>query len=103
MNDELVHVTLDQKVFNIVHTVDSKSAVGPDEFSGAFYKVCWNIIKQDFTNVIAAFFNGHSLPKIWTSALIVVIRKVENPKSLNDMPISLYNLLCRSHLKDFTK
>ncbi|XP_026378015.1 uncharacterized protein LOC113272387 [Papaver somniferum] len=36
----------------VVFDMDGDSAPGPDSVSGMFYKACWDIIQQDFINVI---------------------------------------------------
>lgn len=38
-------------------------AAGPDGFGGIFFVHCWNIIKDDLTSAVQAFFNGSNLPK----------------------------------------
>lgn len=36
-----------------------------------FYKHCWEIIKNELVGAIHAFFRGQSIPKSWTSTLIM--------------------------------
>jgi hypothetical protein len=69
----------------------SDKAPGPDGFTGAFFKKCWDIIKGDIMKVIHQFKNlcvGHLQ---WiNSANIVLLPKKEGAKDITDYrPISL--------------
>lgn len=66
------------------------SAAGSDGFSGKFYTSCWDIICSDLLFAILEFFAGFTLPRSWTSTLIVTIPKTEQVDSFKDLrPISL--------------
>lgn len=93
MNIDLTKCPVEEEViYQTIRDMDPKSAAGSDGFGGKFYVLCLPIIKVDLIQAVIALFCGRTLPKVWTSTLIVAIPKVENPKGFNEMrPISLYN------------
>ena len=62
----------DEEVIAAIKAMPSDKAPGPDGFTGAFFKSCWPIIKDDLMKVISAFsslrrtFTG-STPQMWFS------------------------------------
>ncbi|XP_070020448.1 uncharacterized protein [Nicotiana sylvestris] len=71
---------------------NSNSSPGPDGFGGSFYQRCWDIIKPELIEFIQQFFGGAELSRFFTSSCLILLPKVENPSSFNDMrPISLSN------------
>lgn len=75
-----------------IDSMDSSSTTCPDGFNSLFYKQCWDTIKADLFKAISSFFMGNPLPKSWTSTLLTLIPKTDNPSSYNDYrPISLCN------------
>ena len=76
-------------------------ASGPDGFPGAFYRVCWDIIKDDLLCVFRQLFNLNArlLHKI-NDALIVLIPKKKDPLGIGDYrPISLIHSLMKTIMK----
>ena len=49
------------EIWETVKTIPSNKAPGPDGFTGRLYKVCWNIIKKEVMNVVAALWNRNFL------------------------------------------
>jgi hypothetical protein len=45
----------EKEVWDIIKQLPSDKALGPDGFTGAFYKACWSIIKQDILNACLQF------------------------------------------------
>lgn len=45
--------TVDE-VWNVIREIPNDRALGPDGFTGRFYKAAWDIIKED----VAAVFNS---------------------------------------------
>jgi hypothetical protein len=76
--------------FAIQH-MPSDKAPGPDGFSGAFFKSCWEIIKVDLMRVIQLFGNLHAENLHWlNSANVVLLPKKEGAEQVADFrPISL--------------
>jgi hypothetical protein len=66
-------------------------ALGPDGYTGQFYKSCWNIIKADLMAAIMTLFQGDNR-KLWllNSAYLTLIPKKDDTISAKDFrPISL--------------
>ncbi|KAK6119247.1 hypothetical protein DH2020_047010 [Rehmannia glutinosa] len=77
----------------IVFSIYPGSIAGPDGFSAHFYQSCWPITQQDVIVAIKDFFDGHSLPKCYTSTIIVLIPKHHCPVTWTDYrPMSLSNV-----------
>ncbi|VFQ97193.1 unnamed protein product, partial [Cuscuta campestris] len=91
-NDRLCAVPEMEEVKTAVFAMDSRSAAGPDGFSGAFYKAAWTIICMDLLAMVQAFFLGHDLTRSLTHTSIVLLPKKPNPVTFADFrPISLCN------------
>lgn len=65
--------------------------LGPDGFTGRFYRTCWSIIKQDVMAVVGAVHGGDARQlQLLNSAFIVLIPKKEEAVRIGDFrPISL--------------
>lgn len=61
------------EIYDTVFGMNADAAGGPDGFGGHFYQACWHIIKEDFLNDVAYFFNGHDLPKSWINTLSLLL------------------------------
>ncbi|KAL0329011.1 UNVERIFIED_CONTAM: hypothetical protein Sradi_4887800 [Sesamum radiatum] len=84
--------TIDE-VKNVVFDLDLDSVAGPDGFNALFYQKCWDIIANDVYDVVTDFFGGSTIPKSFTATTIILIPKVESPKTWKDFrPISLCNV-----------
>lgn len=91
-NEYLTRVPDWEEIYSTIFKMDPDSAPGPDGYNGHFFRKYANVLKDDLTLAIAEFFNGHSLPKSFTSTIISLIPKKPNPTSMNDVrPISLCN------------
>ena len=91
----------EDEIWAAVKDLPSDRAPGPDGFNGIFYKVAWEIIKLDIVNAFNAIWSldGRSFYHL-NCALMILIRKKEQPNSLGDYrPISLIH----SFSKLFTK
>ncbi|XP_070679310.1 uncharacterized protein [Malus domestica] len=75
--------------FQIPHT----RASGPDGFSGSFYQDHWEVVGNDVTKTIKAFWHSGKLLKKLNHTNLVLIPKVSCPKSLLQYrPIALCNV-----------
>lgn len=82
-----------EEIHDTIKDLNGTSAAGPDGYNGTFYRFCWDIIKNDFFEAVLQFFSGLEFSRSWTSTLIVMLPKVDNPSSFKQMrPISLYNV-----------
>lgn len=92
MNKEINAITSLEEVYEAILSLSDSSAAGPDGYNGHFYRIYWDIIKDDFYEAIKEFFAGFDLTMDWTSTLIIPIPKVDNPESFKDLhPINLCN------------
>ena len=54
-NTQLTNIPSMQELKEVVFSMSSNYAAGPDGMNGYFFKKCWNIIKNDLVDVILAF------------------------------------------------
>jgi len=83
----------------VVSSLNGDSASGPDDFLGQFLQCCWNIVKEDISNMVRAFFCGHELPRFITHTnlililILILIPKKEVVDDFGDLrPINLSTL-----------
>ncbi|KAK6137271.1 hypothetical protein DH2020_028986 [Rehmannia glutinosa] len=74
-----------EEVKKVVFSINSDSIAGPDGFSSHFYQICWPIIHEDVISAVHEFFQGHPLPKCFTSTTVVLIPKKPCPMHWNLM------------------
>jgi hypothetical protein len=79
------------EIWATITELPSDKALGPDGFTGLFYKLSWPIIKADVINVFNVFWtlDGRSFNLI-NEAFMVLLRKKSEPVEIKDYrPISL--------------
>ncbi|XP_042387015.1 uncharacterized protein LOC121978787 [Zingiber officinale] len=82
-----------EEVKQVVWSMCQDSAAGPDGFSVAFYRACWEIVGEDVFQAVLDFFRGAELPRGMASTTIVLIPKVDSAQRWRDFrPISLCNV-----------
>ncbi|KAG6491484.1 uncharacterized protein LOC122004793 [Zingiber officinale] len=67
-----------EEVKQVVWCMCQDSAAGPDGFSVAFYRACWEIVGEDVLQAVLDFFRGAELPRGMASTTIVLIPKVDS-------------------------
>lgn len=67
-----------QEVLDTIRNLPSDKALGPDGFTGRFYKECWNTIKGDVLNAVTPIWNINfiNLGRL-NSSYITMIPKME--------------------------
>lgn len=81
-----------EELKDIVFSMSSHSAPGPDGMSRKVYHTCWEIINEDLLLMLFDFFAGTPLPRSFTNTCLVMLPKVECPHEFNELrPISLSN------------
>lgn len=87
----------EEEVKGAVLAMPSEKAPGPDGYIGAFFKSCWDLIKQDVLAAITFFFNQHSQQlNLLNSGHIVMIPKHAEAKVIGDYrPISLTHSIAK--------
>ena len=74
----------------VVFSLKTDSAPGPDGFTGKFFQICWEIIKEDLLECLLDFFSGSSIPLGFSHTFLALIPKTTSPQTWNDYrPISL--------------
>ncbi|XP_075088224.1 uncharacterized protein LOC142170259 [Nicotiana tabacum] len=95
-NKTLITLPTEEEIKEVVFSMYADSSPGPDGFSTKFYQTCWGIIKGDLIRMIKTFFSGDSIPKSITHTCLVLLPKIDNPKTMSDLrPISLGNVSCK--------
>jgi hypothetical protein len=87
----------EKEVWNTIKQLPSNKAPGPDGFTGAFYKSCWPIIKQDAMNVMLAVWSRRFLNfDKMNNAFITLIPKTVGADRVKDFrPISLVHSIAK--------
>ncbi|KAF5468901.1 hypothetical protein F2P56_013012 [Juglans regia] len=99
-NIELVWVPSCEEVAEALANIPKDSTPGPDDFGSTFYTHCWDFIKEDLVEAAEEFFLGNPVPHFYPASYIVLIPKVEDPRSFDKFrPISL----CSAAYKIFSK
>ncbi|KAG8065206.1 hypothetical protein GUJ93_ZPchr0004g39317 [Zizania palustris] len=88
------------EIDEVVRNLPPDKALGQDGFNGYFLKKCWNIIKDDFYRLCAAFHQAEVNLQPLNNSYIALIPKTDCPTTVKDYrPISLVN----SAIKIITK
>jgi hypothetical protein len=87
----------DEEIKGVVFSLPSIKAPGPDGFIGAFFKACWEIIKNDiFAAIRLMSLGGGSYLNLINTANIILIPKKPDAMSVSDYrPISLIHSLSK--------
>ena len=81
-----------KEIDDVIKEMPPDRAPGPDGFNGAFLKACWPIIKHDFYDLCAQFYDGTLDINSINDGLITLIPKINSPETVNDYrPIMLLN------------
>jgi hypothetical protein len=87
----------EEEVKKAIDLMPSDKAPGPDGFTGAFFKKCWGIVKEDIMGAIHHFniLNVRHLQWV-NSANIVLLPKKEGAEEITDYrPISLIHAIAK--------
>lgn len=69
-------------------------SLGPDGFTGEFFRGCWDVIGRDLTNAVKEFFSSGQILKQWNATAITLIPKKEGAVKVGDFrPISCCNAI----------
>lgn len=90
----LVHPISEAEIRNVLFSMPSNKAPGPDGYPVEFYRAAWPIINRDFTIAVQSFFIYGFLPKGVNATTLALIPKVLGAETLKDFrPISCCNIL----------
>jgi len=81
----------EDEVWNTIKHLPLDKALGPDGYTGRFYKICWPVIKPDLMAAISAVQRGNFRNmQLLNSALLTLLPKKDDASSVKDFrPISL--------------
>lgn len=81
-----------EELKHVVLSMSPNSAAGPDGMNGKFFQACWDIICTDLLDIVQYFCCGHSMPKYFSHACLVLLPKVDHPNKRSEFrPISHSN------------
>ncbi|XP_058111114.1 uncharacterized protein LOC131254126 [Magnolia sinica] len=96
MNKGLLRLSNMEEVKEAVFAIPINSAQGPNEFSGAFFFSCWEIIREDIFEAACKFFEGGAIPRAFHCTWIYLVPQKTNSESFRDYrSISLCNCIQR--------
>lgn len=71
---------LKEEIDNVIKEIPADKAPGPDGFNGAFVKNYWDIISEDFYELIKDFYHGKVNLQCINGSFITLILKKDNHK-----------------------
>jgi len=90
--DRLTEPFTQKEIDQVINGMPPDRAPGPDGFNGAFLKACWPIIKHDFDDICAQFYDGTLDINSINDGFITLVPKINFPDTVNDYrPITLLN------------
>jgi hypothetical protein len=60
-NQYLISIPTEEKVFEVLSSLDSSKAPGPDGFTTLFYKKYWSVVKREVLECVLDFFLNKNL------------------------------------------
>jgi hypothetical protein len=85
-----------EEIDEVIRTIPTDKAPGPDGFNGQFLKTCWSIIKEDIYKLCFDFYDGNLDLTSINMGHITLIPKIPVPEGVNDYrPITLLNCILK--------
>lgn len=91
-NDRMTRLLLKDEVKQVIVAPNGNSVAGLVGFSRLFFQKTWDIIRDDLTKMVQAFFCGHKLPRFVTYTNLVLLPKKEFSKTCSNL--RLISLSC---------
>ena len=90
-----------EEIKDTITSIPSDKAPGPDGFTGAFFKTCWDIVQEDITAALNSLFmlNSQGFELLNSANIILLPKKADASRVTNFRPISLIH----SFVKIFAK
>ena len=91
---------MEEEVHSALMDMNGDKAPGPDGFTGAFWKFCWEFVKEEVLEMFKEFHEHNTFLKSLNATFLVLIPKKGGAEELGDFrPISLlgglYKLLAK--------
>lgn len=83
-NDMLLSILDMKEIKDAVWSLNPNSAAGPDGYNGYFFRICWNILKQDIICAVLEFFLGIPPSQAMLSSVITLLPKKQRPDTYAD-------------------
>lgn len=100
MNQTLIAPPSSLEIKEALFSIHPDKAPGPDGFSASFYQSFWDIVGDDITKDIQAFFTSGAMDPRQNETHVRLIPKVVGPKKVSEYrPIAL----CNMHYKIIAK
>jgi hypothetical protein len=92
-NQALISIPTEIEVFDVLASLGSSKAPGPDGFSALFYKKYWSVVKREVLDCVLDFFINKKLAREQNHTFITLIPKLSGAHSVDQFrPISLCNI-----------
>ena len=80
------------QIKNVVFNLNDNNALDPDDFGGAFYHSCWEIIGTDVCKDVQQFFKQNCVLPRMNSNVVSLLPKIQGVESIKDYrPIVVVN------------
>ena len=73
----------EEEIIDVIWSMEPDNALGSDEFSFHFYRVCWTVIRKDLLMMIKAFQLKAKIGGCTNSTFLALIPKEVNPTTFN--------------------
>jgi hypothetical protein len=84
----------EEEILEVLTSLGSTKASGPDGFTTLFYKKYWHLIRKDVLVSVEQFFSNHCLQRQQNHSFIALIPKMSGSHTANLFrPISLCNIV----------
>nr|GEZ64386.1 hypothetical protein [Tanacetum cinerariifolium] len=94
----------DEEIKNVMFSIYSNKAPGPDGFSSLFFKKAWSIVGKDVCIAVKYFFDNGKIPREINSTIISLVPKILTPNKVTDFrPIACCNVLYKCISKIITE
>lgn len=80
MCTEVTHEEIKSALF----AIDDNKALGIDGFNALFFKISWDIVKEDVSKVVQEFFTENKLLRVVNNTMISLVPKSTHPKTIRD-------------------
>lgn len=83
-NITLIEMFSREEIKKTVWDCEGNKSPGPDGYNFTFMKSCWNVVGEEFCDMVADFHCNDRIVRGGNASFLVLIPKKENPVGLND-------------------